>query len=121
MLSTIEQRHAARELQGKVASDTRAALDRAIADELASGAELVSRAGTNALLVKGKKVTLTALHLVLSVLTAGLWLIIWVFLVATNHPQRVVLSVDEQGRVDRSVTTASWKPLARKRPVIDTE
>ena len=92
MLSAIEQRHAA--------------LEHAVANELASGAELVSQAGMNAVLAKGNEINFT-LHLLLTVFTAGLWLIVWAILVATNHPQRVVLSVDQQGRVDRSVTPAS--------------
>ena len=86
--------------------DARAALDRAVANELASGAELVSQAGSNAVLTKGKKVN-HILHLILSVLTAGIWLIVWAILVATNKPQRILLSVNDQGQVDRSVTTAS--------------
>ena len=112
MLSTIEQRHAARELHGiNVASDTRAALDRAIATEVASGAELVSQAGTNALLVTGNKFNFT-LNLLLTVLTAGLWLIVWAILVATNKPQRVVLFVNERGHVERRDTTATGSALA---------
>ena len=86
--------------------DARAALDRAVANELAGGADLVSQAGTNAVLTKGKKVN-HILHLILSVLTAGIWLIVWAILVATNKPQRIVLSLNEQGQVERSVTTAS--------------
>ena len=86
--------------------DSRAALDRAVANELATGAELVSQAGTNAVLTKGKKVN-HILHLLLSVITAGLWLIVWAILVATNKPQRIVLSVTDAGRIERSVTTAS--------------
>jgi hypothetical protein len=111
VLSTIEQRHAARELQDKVASDNRAALDRAVADELASGAKLVSQGATDALLINGK-ITLTALHLVLSVLTAGLWLIVWAFLVANNKPKRIVLSVNGQGQVERNVTSATGSAAA---------
>jgi len=88
-----------------VTVDARAALDRAVANELASGAELVSQAGTNAVLTKGKKVN-HILHLILSVLTAGIWLIVWAILVVTNKPQRIVLSVNDQGHVDRSVMTA---------------
>ena len=87
-------------------ADARAALDRAVATELAGGAELVSQAGTNAVLTKGKKVN-HILHLILSVLTAGIWLIVWAILVATNKPQRILLTVNDQGQVERSIMTAS--------------
>jgi len=50
------------------------ALDRAVANELASGAELESQAGMNAVLLKGKKVN-HVLHAILSLITAGIWLI----------------------------------------------
>ena len=86
--------------------DARAALDRAVANELAAGAELVSQTSTSAVLTKGKKVN-HILHLILSVITAGIWLIVWAILVATNKPQRIVLFVTDQGVVERTVTTAS--------------
>jgi len=86
-------------------ADTRATLDRAVAAELAAGAELQSQAGTNAVLLKGKKVN-HILHAILSLLTAGLWLIVWLILVMTNKTQRIVLSMNEQGQLERSVTTA---------------
>ena len=89
-----------------VTVDARAALDRAVANELAGGAELVSQTSTNAVLTKGKKVN-HILHLLLSVITAGIWLIVWAILVATNKPQRIVLSVTDQGVVERTMTTAS--------------
>ncbi len=86
-------------------ADTRATLDRAVAAELAAGAELQSQAGTNAVLLKGKKVN-HILHAILSLLTAGLWLIVWLILVVTNKTQRIVLSMNEHGQLERSVTTA---------------
>ena len=84
--------------------EARAALDRAVANELASGAELESQAGTNAVLLKGKKVN-HVLHAILSLLTAGFWLIVWLLLVATNKRKRIVLWVNERGEVERSITT----------------
>ena len=84
--------------------EARAALDRAVANELASGAELESQAGTNAVLLKGKKVN-HVLHAILSLLTAGFWLIVWLLLVATNKRKRIVLWVNERGEVERNITT----------------
>ncbi|MBW3612641.1 MAG: hypothetical protein KY392_02130 [Chloroflexi bacterium] len=85
-------------------SEARAALDRAVAIELASGAELESQAGTNAVLLKGKKVN-HVLHAILSLITAGFWLIVWLLLVLTNRRKRIVLSVNERGEVERHITT----------------
>lgn len=85
-------------------ADARAVLDRAVANELASGAELESQAGMNAVLLKGKKVN-HVLHAILSLITAGVWLIVWLLLVLTNKRQRIILSVNEHGTVDRTVTT----------------
>ncbi len=57
-----------------------------------------------AVLLNGKKVN-HILHLTLSLLTVGLWLFVWVILVATNRRQRIVLMVNEQGQVERTATT----------------
>jgi hypothetical protein len=81
----------------------RSALDARIARELAGGATLESQTGHNAVLVKGKKVN-HILHLILSLITAGFWLIIWLLLVLTNKRQRIVLFVNEEGVVETTVT-----------------
>lgn len=81
----------------------RAALDARIARELADGATLESQSGYNAVLVKGKKVN-HILHLILSVITAGFWLIVWAILVLTNRRQRIVLHANEAGVVEASVS-----------------
>lgn len=85
-------------------TEAHAALDRAVANELASGAELESQAGTNAVLLKGKKVN-HVLHAILSLITAGFWLIVWLLLVLTNKRKRIVLSVNQRGEVERNITT----------------
>lgn len=85
-------------------AEARTTLDRAVAKELASGAELESQAGTNAVLLKGKKVN-HVLHAILSLITAGFWLIVWLILVVTNKRQRIILSVNERGEVERQVRT----------------
>lgn len=78
--------------------ERRAALDRSVAQYLAGGSVLESTTGTTAVLVTGKPVN-HILHLVLSLLTAGLWLIVWVVMILTNHRQRIVLTVGEDGVV----------------------
>ncbi len=84
-------------------SERRSALDARVARELADGATLESQAGYNAVLIKGKKVN-HILHLILSILTAGIWLIVWLLLVITNKRQRIVLFVNEEGIVETTVT-----------------
>ena len=84
-------------------AERRAALDARIARELAAGASLESQTGYNAVLVAGKKVN-HILHLILSVLTAGIWLIVWALLVLTNKRRRTVLFVNEDGVVESTVT-----------------
>ena len=44
------------------------------------------------------------LHLILSIITAGLWLIVWLLLVIKNKRQRIVLFVSEEGVVETTVT-----------------
>lgn len=80
------------------------ALDQAVAAEIQAGAELESQTPVMAVLRTGKKVN-HVLHIILSVLTAGLWLIVWAILVATNKRQRIVLSLNDAGEVVRTVTT----------------
>ena len=80
------------------------ALQQAVAAEIASGARLESQMGTMAVVVRGKPVN-HILHLILSLLTAGIWLIVWLVLVLTNKRERVILTVDEAGTVSRSVAT----------------
>lgn len=83
---------------------TSQALNQAIAAELGQGGELESSTGQTAVILRGKKVN-HVLHAILSLLTAGLWLIVWVVLVATNKRQRIILSADASGTVSRVVTS----------------
>lgn len=85
-------------------ADRRSALERAVTVELTRGGRLESQTSYNAVVLHGNKVN-HILHLILSLLTAGLWLFVWLVLVLTNKQQRVVLSVDEAGGVLRTVTS----------------
>lgn len=84
-------------------SERRSALETRVVRELADGATLESQGGYNAVLIKGKQVN-HILHLILSIITAGIWLIVWLLLVITNKRQRVVLFVNEDGVVETTVT-----------------
>jgi hypothetical protein len=87
-------------------ADPRHALDAAVAQELRAGGELESQTDSIAVIRRGGKVN-HILHLILSILTAGIWLFVWLLLVLTNKRQRVVLSLDhERQTIQRTVTTA---------------
>jgi hypothetical protein len=42
------------------------------------------------------------LHLILTVLTAGLWAIVWIILALTNRQKRISLTVDPFGNDQRA-------------------
>jgi hypothetical protein len=86
-------------------AERRQALESRIALELTSGGVLESQTAYTAVVIHGKK-TNHILHLILSVITAGLWLIVWAVLILTRKQQRVVLSVDDEGVVNRSLAAA---------------
>ncbi len=88
-----------------MATDTerRTALDARVARELSDGGTLESQSGFTAVVVKGRRVN-HVLHAILSLLTAGIWLIVWLLLVLTNKRQRVVLLVNEDGGIETTVT-----------------
>jgi hypothetical protein len=62
------------------------------------GARIESQGDFEAVLVKGNRPN-HILHLILSLLTAGLWLIVWVLLAAFGGEERVLFTVDEYGNV----------------------
>jgi hypothetical protein len=86
-------------------TERRAAFDRAVATELSRGGRLESSAGLTAVIVYGKPVN-HILHLVLSLLTAGIWLVVWLILILTNRKRRVVLTVDEAANVQMTTAQA---------------
>lgn len=82
--------------------DTRRALATAVHNESARGGYRVeSQTETDATLVKGKN-TSHGLHLFLSIITGGLWLLVWPVIWFLNREKRVFLSVDEYGAINRS-------------------
>lgn len=76
-------------------------LANAVAAEAANGYRVQSQSEDQVILVKGKK-TSHGLHLVLTVITFGLWLPVWGVMAVLNREQRLVLSVDTIGNVSRS-------------------
>lgn len=62
------------------------------------GWRVESQTDFQAVLVKGRRPN-HLLHLVLSVLTLGLWLIVWAALAILGGEKRMVLSVDQAGEL----------------------
>lgn len=73
----------------------------AINQEQQAGGVLESQTATTAVIRYGKK-TNHVLHAILSLLTAGLWLIVWLVLVVTRKQRRVFLLVNSDGSVSRT-------------------
>ena len=76
-----------------------AALDEEVAEWVRHGWRVESRSDFQAVLVSGKPVS-HLLHAILTVLTAGLWLIGWLIVAFTGGEERELLSVDPYGNVD---------------------
>jgi hypothetical protein len=66
-------------------------LDAKIASLAVQGFQLESRTDTQAVMVKGKRPN-HALHLLLTVLTLGLWAIVWIVVALTEHERRRILT-----------------------------
>ena len=62
----------------------------------ASGKRLESQIGFQAVLVTEKRPN-HLVHLLLTILTGGLWALIWIYLVLTSKDLREILQVDEYG------------------------
>ena len=65
---------------------------------LNEGYRVESESEFQAVLVTGKK-TNHLLHLILSIVTLGLWLIVWAVIALSGGEQRRLLWVDESGQV----------------------
>ena len=63
---------------------------------IAQGSRIESRTDFQAVLVRGRPVN-HILHLLLSVLTLGVWLVVWVILSISGGEERSLLQVDEDG------------------------
>lgn len=75
-----------------------AALSRAVAQYAGWGWRVQSQTPTSAQLVKGHR-TNHILHLILSIITLGVWLIVWALMAILGGEKHKLLTVDEYGRV----------------------
>lgn len=84
----------------KSAEARKAALAQAIQTEVVQGGRIESQADFQAVFVFGKPVN-HILHLILSVVTCGIWLIVWLGMLIWGGENRVMVSIDEYGNVLR--------------------
>lgn len=83
----------------KTADDRKALLATAVANEVRGGWSVQSQTDFQAVLVKGHRPN-HLLHLILSVLTLGLWIIVWVAVTLAGGEKHRVVAVDEFGNVN---------------------
>ena len=75
-------------------------LERAVAEEVAFGWRVEWRGPGEAIVSRPKRVS-HVFHGVLTVLTGGLWGIVWIAIVLDRNEQRQYLGLDEHGRIVR--------------------
>jgi hypothetical protein len=73
-------------------------LDRKLLEAVSRGAEITSRSDFSAVLRYGQPVN-HVLHLILSLLTFGIWLFVWLMVVVTHKRRVVFVVVDEFGGI----------------------
>ncbi|WP_454165240.1 hypothetical protein [Gordonia iterans] len=79
----------------------KAALAQAVSREMANGSwRMESQSDYQAILVKGGR-TNHLLHLILTFLTAFLWLFVWIPIVIANRRRTLILTVDDYGNILR--------------------
>jgi len=82
----------------KSADERKSALDRVLADRGAQGWRIETRSDFQATIATGKPIH-HVLHLILTILTAGLWAIVWIILAITGGIKRHIITIDEYGNV----------------------
>lgn len=73
-------------------------LSQTVQSEVVAGWRVQSQGEFEVVLVKGKRPN-HVLHLILTLVTFGLWLIIWIILAISMRESRNIISVDEFGNV----------------------
>lgn len=84
----------------KTAEQRKAALAQMIANVSAQGYRVESQQDYQAIIVRGKPIN-HALHIIVSLLTVGIWLIGYAVIAATGGEKREMVQVDEWGNVSR--------------------
>lgn len=79
-------------------NDPRVALQAAIAKQIHKGGRVESQTDYSAVIVRGTKTNHT-FHLIASVCTCGLWLVVWSWMALLQRERRLMVSLDQQGQV----------------------
>lgn len=80
----------------KTAEERKELLARTLAGQIAAGGRVESQSDFQAVVVNGKKVN-HVLHLILTLVTLGFWVIIWIALAIFGGEKRSMVTVDEFG------------------------
>ena len=79
-------------------SERKSILDKLIVVQVGRGASEVMRTDFEVVLSYGGKAN-HVLHFILSLLTFGIWLIVWLFIALGNKPKRYTYTVDKFGAI----------------------
>jgi hypothetical protein len=79
------------------AEERRQQIDAAVNEFAGNGWRIESRSDFQVVFVKGKRPN-HILHLLLTLVTVGLWAIVWIILAVVKHEQRRIVTVDEYGQ-----------------------
>jgi hypothetical protein len=82
----------------KSLDERKAALDSDLATYGAQGWRIESRSEFQATIVKGDRPN-TVLHLILTIITLGLWAIVWILLAIFRGEKRQLVTVDDFGNI----------------------
>ena len=82
----------------KSADERKSSLDRTLADRGAQGWRIENRSYFQATFASGNRIN-HVLHLILTIVTAGLWGIVWIIFAITGGIKRHLITVDEYGNV----------------------
>jgi hypothetical protein len=82
----------------KSADERKATLDRVLADRGAQGWRIENRSDFQATIATGNRIN-HVLHLILTIVTVGLWGIVWIILAITGGIKRHLITIDEYGNV----------------------
>ena len=82
----------------KTLDEKKSILAQQIQMAVARGGRIQSQTDTMAVVIYGKPVN-HVLHLILTLLTAGFWIIVWIIVAASGGEKRQMITVDEFGNV----------------------
>jgi hypothetical protein len=85
-------------VQQKTLEERKAILAQQIQQAVARGARVESQSDTMAVVIYGKPVN-HLLHFIISLVTVGFWVIVWIVLAIAGGEKRQMITIDEFGNV----------------------